>query len=359
MTSTFSRVILALGLAIVGMPAVAGAQEEGKSSESETAESTTEADDGSSTSDDKTSAEGDEAKADSGDGSGGDGAKAGNADEQNADKTAEKGQSEDGEADGEQVGPGGKKMRTDYPADEKAKQKKMETDRIEGLQFDEGEDPSGAYNVEIQELETKIDDLKEKVFQSKSRVVLLKETVLGGNLSGSRAVIVHNDKLGGRFKLQRAMYSMDGNRVFNESQKTGKLPASKKFKVYDDSLTTGQHNVSVLLEYQGSGYGIFNYMKGYRFKITSSCQFTAKAGKLTTLTVMAVNKSGALSDVEKQPGIQCEIQTTDLTDAKVESSTDDDGSSGGEGSEDESSGTGAGSAEESGGASSSADNAGE
>lgn len=312
MTSTLSRFVFALGLAglIGGMPVVAGAQEKTESSDQsggEASETTTDQSEGGDSDQDANKASEDQDE---------DG-------ESTSEDKAAKNDDKGDEKEKAQTGPGGKKLNTDYPANDKAKQEKMETERIEGLQFEEDEDPSDAYNLEIQELETKIDDLKERVFQSKSRVVLLKETVLGGNLSGSRAVIVHNGQLGGRFKLQRAMYSLDGNRVFNESKKTGKLPEKKTFKVYDDSLTTGQHNLSILLEYRGSGFGIFSYMKGYEFKITSSCQFTAKAGKLATLKVKSVSKAGALKDVQKQPGIQCELSHTDLSEADVETSSSD------------------------------------
>ncbi|MFB6351735.1 MAG: hypothetical protein ABEK29_08110, partial [Bradymonadaceae bacterium] len=259
MTSTLSRVVLAMGLVAVvgGVPTFVGAQSEADSSDSEATDSSDSDASGqgqqgteqSGADQSDKQAETDES-ASSGDAKqGGDQSDGGEkATDSQAKKGNEKakGQKKDETAE---TGPGGKKLRDDYPASDKAKQKKMDTKRIEGLQFEEGENPSDAYNLEIQELETKIDDLKEKVFQSKSRVVLLKETVLGGNLSGSRAVIVHTDELGGRFKLQRAMYSLNGNRVFNESKKTGNLPSKKKFKVYDDSLTAGQHNVSILLEY--------------------------------------------------------------------------------------------------------------
>ncbi|MFU8806709.1 MAG: hypothetical protein ACNA8W_23070, partial [Bradymonadaceae bacterium] len=86
----------------------------------------------------------------------------------------------------EVIGPGGTPLRTDYPGTEASLQPRMDTDRIEGLEFGEG-GSAEAYDLRVKELETKIDDLKEKVFRSKSRIVLLKETVLSGNLAGSRA----------------------------------------------------------------------------------------------------------------------------------------------------------------------------
>jgi hypothetical protein len=228
---------------------------------------------------------------------------------------------EKGSDEGEEVpeeGPGGQKLRQDYPGTEESKTGQMESDRIEGLKFDEGEEPGKAYDVEIQELETKVDDLKEKVFQSKSRVVLLKETVLGGNLSGSRAMIVHSNEIGGNFRLRRAMFSLDGNRIFDESGQNEKLER-EKFKVYDGNIGSGSHNVSILLEYQGSGYGVFNYMKAYEMKITSSCQFEAEPGKATVLRVAAVKNGGAVEEAMKNADVRCKIETTDISQQEVQS----------------------------------------
>ena len=334
MTSKLSTFVLAAALTVPLLPAVAGAQDGTESGTS----------DSSATSDAKSDNKDSEESSEAGDTS----TEASTAAESSAegdqpdDRSAADGQGESGESadktagdteesnkeannkEEAEYGPGGRKLRKDYPGTDESKKGQMDTKRIEGLKFEEGEKPEEAYEVQIRELETKIGDLKEKVFQSKSRVVLLKETVLGGNLSGSRALIVHNDELGGRFKLQRAMYSLDGNRIFNESRKTGGIDKEKKLKIYDGSITSGNHNVSVLLEYQGSGFGVFNYMKGYNFQITSSCQFEAKQGKASVLKIRAVPSGGAFSDVSKKPGIKCELTTTDLSKDDLKASKSDE-----------------------------------
>jgi len=92
-------------------------------------------------------------------------------------------------AKGETVlGPGGRPLRTDYPGTDESLLSRMDTNQVQGLQID-GNQPQEAYQMRIQELETKIDDLKEKVFQSKTRIVLLRETLLSGNLAGARAIL--------------------------------------------------------------------------------------------------------------------------------------------------------------------------
>jgi hypothetical protein len=78
-------------------------------------------------------------------------------------------------------------------------------------------------------------------------------------------------------------------------------------------VTAGNHNVSILLEYEGGPVGIFSYMKGYQFKVRSSCPFDAQEGKATMIEIQAVRGGGAFSDMEKKADIRCEITTKDLT----------------------------------------------
>lgn len=49
------------------------------------------------------------------------------------------------------------------------------------------------YAVRLRGLEEKVNDLKERIFRSKARLILLKETVLNGVISGAKAVIIHRN----------------------------------------------------------------------------------------------------------------------------------------------------------------------
>ena len=210
------------------------------------------------------------------------------------------------------TGPGGRPLRDDYPGTDESKKPHMDTERIEGLTFDEGDQPEDAYDMRIRELETKVDDLKEKVFKSKARVKLLQETVLSDNLAGSRAIISHENELGGTYALKRALYALDGARVFNERDSDGSLSDKEKLEVYNASISPGHHRVSVLLELEGSGYGVFSYMEGYRFKVQASCEFKAQEGRSTFVKVHLIDQ-GAMKDYKERPGVQCATSSTKLS----------------------------------------------
>ena len=55
---------------------------------------------------------------------------------------------------------------------------------------------SGGYAVRLNELERKVNELKESIFRSKARLNLLKETVLHGVIGGSRAIVLHRNEMG-------------------------------------------------------------------------------------------------------------------------------------------------------------------
>jgi hypothetical protein len=58
------------------------------------------------------------------------------------------------------------------------------------------------------------------------------------------------------------------------------------------------------LEYRGHGYGIFSYLKGYRFRVRSNYSFTAPEGKAITIRVVGYEKGGPTAPLEERPAIR-------------------------------------------------------
>lgn len=210
-------------------------------------------------------------------------------------------------AQGGKRGPGGKPLRTDYPGTDESLQERMKVQGIEGLQVDPDQ-PTAAYGLRIRELETRIDDLKEKVFQSKARIVLLRETLLSGNLAGARAIIVHTTELGSSWRLEQAYYALDGTKLINRTDKDADLKEKRVFQVYDGSVSPGGHTLSVLVKYRGTSVGIFPYFKGYSGDIKSSCDFRAEEGKIAQVKVSVYPEGGIAESIEQRPQVKCDVQ---------------------------------------------------
>ena len=214
--------------------------------------------------------------------------------------------------DGEPVlGPGGRELRTDYPGTEASLQPRMDTRAVAGVEREPLDRPEEVYDLRVRELETQIDDLKERVFRSKSRILLLKETVLAENLAGSRAVVTFENDLGAAYEVYRAIVSVDGSRVFG-SVDAEQLRRRDGVEVFNAPVTPGTHTVSVSLGLRGSGYGVFSYARGYDFDLRFSCQFTAEEGRTTLVTVRSYKGGNVLTAHEERPDGMCQVSMVDL-----------------------------------------------
>jgi hypothetical protein len=163
---------------------------------------------------------------------------------------------------------------------------------------------AGSYAVRLRDLEQRINELKEQIFRSKTRLSLLAETVLGVVVAGSQVVITHQNEMSSSYRMVKAVYALDGAPIFNRADEEGSLASQDEFAVYDGNIVPGEHSLSVNLEYRGHGYGIFSYLKGYRFKVRSSYSFTAPEGRMVALRVVAYEKGGPTAPLEERPAIR-------------------------------------------------------
>ena len=151
------------------------------------------------------------------------------------------------------------------------------------------------YTVRLHDLERRVDELKEQIFRSKARLSLLKETVLHGVIAGAHAVITYRNEIGTMYIPVQYSYSLDGNEIYAKVDESGKLSDQKEFEIFNGSLAPGNHTVSVNMVYIGNGYGVFSYLKGYRFTVKSSRTFTASEGKEMQLKVVGREKGNILT----------------------------------------------------------------
>jgi hypothetical protein len=172
-----------------------------------------------------------------------------------------------------------------------------------GSATDSGMD-AGTYAVRLRDLEQRINALKEQIFRSKARLSLLAETVLQGVVAGAQAVIVHENRMSSSYRLVKAQYALDGARIFSKADEEGALGDQQQFEVYNGSIVPGEHNITVNLEYRGNGYGIFSYLKGYRFRVRSSHSFSVPEGRTITIHAVAYEKGGPTAPLEERPAVQ-------------------------------------------------------
>ena len=163
---------------------------------------------------------------------------------------------------------------------------------------------AGTYAVRLRDLEQRINELKEQIFRSKARLSLLAETVLEGVVGGGQAVIIHENRMSDSYKLVRVVYALDGAPIFTKADEEGTLGEQGEFEIYNGSIVPGEHTLTVSLEYRGHGYGVFSYLKSYRFKVRSTYSFTVPEGRVSTVHVIGFEKGGATTPLEERPAVR-------------------------------------------------------
>jgi hypothetical protein len=162
-------------------------------------------------------------------------------------------------------------------------------------------------NLRLRRLEQRVQALKERAWRAKARTTQLKEAVLGGGV-GAQATLVHVNKMGSSFRLQRLVYALDGTQIFARSDEGNQtLYKTKSFDVLTGPISPGSHTVSVLAIYKGHGYGVFKYLTKYTFTVRSSHTFTASEGKATRIEAVGYEKGGPTTPLEKRPAIDFRV----------------------------------------------------
>jgi hypothetical protein len=167
-----------------------------------------------------------------------------------------------------------------------------------------GQVDGGTYQVRLRELEQKVDELKEQIRRSHTRLSLLSETILSGGVGGARAEIKFTNDMSSVFRLTRALFVLDGAVQYNKQDDTGALAAQKEIPIFSGSVPPGDHTLQVLLQFRGYGYGVFSYLRGYRFEVKSSHSFTVTEGKTMALEAVAYEKGGVTTPVEQRPAVR-------------------------------------------------------
>jgi hypothetical protein len=160
------------------------------------------------------------------------------------------------------------------------------------------------YVVRLRELEARVDELKEQIRRSHTRLSLLSDTILSGGVGGARAEISFTNDMSSAFRLTRALFVLDGAVQYNKQDDTGALAAQRSIPIFSGSVPPGDHTLQVLIQLRGHGYGVFSYLRGYRFEVKSSHSFTVTEGKAIQLEAIAYEKGGVTTPLEQRPAVR-------------------------------------------------------
>lgn len=162
--------------------------------------------------------------------------------------------------------------------------------------------------MQLDRLNSKLDDLEGKIALTKSRVELIRDAVLGEKIARSRAVIFHRNEMGNSFVLERATYILDGGVIFAKEDSTGALDAKKEFEIFNGAINPGDHELTVTMVYGGSTMGFFTYLKGYKFKVESKYKLNVADGKLTKLSVVSYARGDITAETSDRIAVRYDLE---------------------------------------------------
>lgn len=160
------------------------------------------------------------------------------------------------------------------------------------------------YRVRLRDLEQRVDELKEQIRRSHTRLSLLSDTILSGASGGARAEIEFVNDLSGAWHVVEAVFVLDGAVQYKKADDTGVLAKQKRIPIFSGSIPTGDHTLQVFLKLRGHGFGVFSYLRGMEADLTTDHSFTITGGKVIELDVTAWEKGGPTTPVEQQPDIR-------------------------------------------------------
>jgi hypothetical protein len=168
------------------------------------------------------------------------------------------------------------------------------------------------FNKRLLTVEEDVNSLKERVFRSKATLQLLREIVIQGSSSGSRAVLWHVNTLGPTYTIESISYYLDGQSVYAKADPTGSLDAAEELKVWEGAIPPGNHNLTVNLVLRGNGFGVFKYVEGYTFRVQSSYAFVADDGHISNVRVIVDERKGIARSFVERPNVEYDVKSVRL-----------------------------------------------
>ena len=182
---------------------------------------------------------------------------------------------------------------------------------------------SEVYRQQIAQIEAQVNELKEEIFRSKTRLDILKETVLASGFSGAELQIIHRNEMGSNFKLKRVLYRLDGQDISPQIRRGSDLDAQVQIPITNGRVNPGKHELYVEMVYQGNGYNVFSYFGSYLFTLNDSLTFTLEEGKKLVLKVIGYERGGAGLDILERPDIRFDktVESLEQVDQETDSSS--------------------------------------
>lgn len=174
---------------------------------------------------------------------------------------------------------------------------------VQGLAAD------GDFRDQIQGLNRQISLLREKVIEAKSRLLSYSQKVAQGFASGTQVYVNISNNLGGKFRIEKIVFYLDGHQVF--SREFDPEEEVDSVLAYRGSVLPGRHRMDVDVILNGKS-GMFDRSYSARLRLESGEYFAANEGKIVDLGLVLFDKGGRFTSIDERPALKFEIVERDV-----------------------------------------------
>ncbi len=116
--------------------------------------------------------------------------------------------------------------------------------------------------------------------------------------------------MGNSFRLRRVAMAIDGQPFATRVDNNDDLAGAAEVPLGVATLPSGEHDVVVEADLQGNGFGVFSYLKKYRFKARLAYRLDVSDARPLRVRCTAYEGGGPTTPLEERPQIRCEKTST-------------------------------------------------
>ncbi|MCB0307895.1 MAG: hypothetical protein KDD48_00870 [Bdellovibrionales bacterium] len=143
----------------------------------------------------------------------------------------------------------------------------------------------------LQSIEEEVNALKEQVYKTKVKLKEVESATIRGKITGSKGIIDFQNIDKGIFAFVSGEFYVDNKLVYKVTANEKK--PIEQLRVFDRSLSPGDHKLKVKLKYKGSDQStakVFKYFQDYLFDLESVEDFPVEYGKTSVAKINVVDK---------------------------------------------------------------------
>jgi hypothetical protein len=165
------------------------------------------------------------------------------------------------------------------------------------------------FRQNLQDLENRIESLKERVIETKARLLSYSQKVAKGFAAGTQVTLKINNNFGKKVLIEKASVYLDGHLIFTKEFDLENPPL--EVDVYQGSVLPGRHRVDVELLLKADN-GLFDFGHSVSLSQKSGEYFNANEGKVLQVDLDLFDRGGAFTAPDERPGIRFDIEERDV-----------------------------------------------